>query len=435
MRNLKLVTVLSCIVLFGYATSSLAEEQWWKGNTHTHSWWSDGDSPPELIARWYKAHDYNFLVLSDHNTMQAGEKWYPVDKPRRRPEQIEKAYKEYKKVFGNEWVEERTIDGMREVKLKTLDEFRSFFEEKDQFIFIKGEEITDRFEAHPVHLNGVNLVEHIEPRGGISVVDAVQNNIDAVLEQSKQFAQPMVVHVNHPNFHYAQTAEDFFYLNFDKGEGFFEMYNGHSGVDNYGDEYHQSTERMWDIILSKRLGELRKSLIYGVATDDAHEYTQWGVGVTNPGRGWIMVKSDFLTPNKITEAIKRGDFYNSTGVELSRIEQIKDKINIQVVAERGVDYTIEFIGTEAGADLRGELKTIPLEQQTLTDQNREKVYTYSEEIGKVLKAVDGTEASYKFDGDEMYVRVRVTSSKQHPNPFAEGDVEMAWSQPFVFESK
>ena len=34
-------------------------------------------------------------------------------------------------------------------------------------------------------------------------------------------------------------------------------------------------------------------------------------------------------------------------------------------------------------------------------------------------------------GDELYVRARVTSSRKHPNPFAEGDMEMAWVQPVV----
>ena len=31
----------------------------------------------------------------------------------------------------------------------------------------------------------------------------------------------------------------------------------------------------------------------------------------------------------------------------------------------------------------------------------------------------------------MYVRAKVTSSKPHPNPYAEGDVEVAWTQPVV----
>src|SRR5205814_702981 len=30
--------------------------RWWKGNLHTHSFWSDGDDFPEMIADWYKRH-------------------------------------------------------------------------------------------------------------------------------------------------------------------------------------------------------------------------------------------------------------------------------------------------------------------------------------------------------------------------------------------
>ena len=69
----------------GHAASAAKERRavapagWWKGNTHTHTWWSDGDSPPESVAGWYRERDYNFLVLSDHNRMQEGEFWYRVD--------------------------------------------------------------------------------------------------------------------------------------------------------------------------------------------------------------------------------------------------------------------------------------------------------------------------------------------------------------------
>jgi len=44
-------------------------KRWFKGNTHTHSLWSDGDAAPEHIADWYKSHGYDFLVLSDHNIL------------------------------------------------------------------------------------------------------------------------------------------------------------------------------------------------------------------------------------------------------------------------------------------------------------------------------------------------------------------------------
>ena len=38
-------------------------------------------------------------------------------------------------------------------------------------------------------------------------------------------------------------------------------------------------------------------------------------------------------------------------------------------------------------------------------------------------------AVYTFRGDELYVRAVVTSSVDHPNPYAEGDKEAAWAQP------
>ena len=45
----------------------MTEQIWYKGNLHTHTTESDGDAHPEAVVKWYKQHDYDFLVLSDHN--------------------------------------------------------------------------------------------------------------------------------------------------------------------------------------------------------------------------------------------------------------------------------------------------------------------------------------------------------------------------------
>src|SRR5436853_6539289 len=58
--------------------TALAQSQWWKGNLHTHSLWSDGDDFPEMIVNWYKEHGYDFLALSDHNVMLTGDKWVSI---------------------------------------------------------------------------------------------------------------------------------------------------------------------------------------------------------------------------------------------------------------------------------------------------------------------------------------------------------------------
>lgn len=54
---------------------------------------------------------------------------------------------------------------------------------------------------------------------------------------------------------------------------------------------------------------------------------------------------------------------------------------------------------------------------------------YSPEIGKVVAHSSSRTPSYEFTGEELYVRAKVTSTKPHPNPFAAGDVEVAWIQP------
>ena len=52
-----------------------SQKQWYKGNLHTHSYWSDGDEFPEVIMDWYKSNGYQFVALSDHNILAEGEKW------------------------------------------------------------------------------------------------------------------------------------------------------------------------------------------------------------------------------------------------------------------------------------------------------------------------------------------------------------------------
>src|SRR5579885_1546907 len=98
---------------------------YWKGNLHTHSFWSDGDDFPEMVADWYKRHGYHFLALSDHNVLADGERWLDLvgEKPNRR-----KALEKYQIRFGENWVERRTRMGREQVRLKPLAEFRSLLE-------------------------------------------------------------------------------------------------------------------------------------------------------------------------------------------------------------------------------------------------------------------------------------------------------------------
>ena len=60
---------------------------------------------------------------------------------------------------------------------------------------------------------------------------------------------------------------------------------------------------------------------------------------------------------------------------------------------------------------------------------------YSDTIGQVFGRIDGPAAKYCFQGDELYVRARVTSSRKHPNPSEVGEFERAWTQPAIGPAK
>ena len=51
---------------------------------------------------------------------------------------------------------------------------------------------------------------------------------------------------------------------------------------------------------------------------------------SNPGRGWVYVNSESLSVPDILKAMKKGDFYSSTGVELDTLQISKEKIHLKV---------------------------------------------------------------------------------------------------------
>jgi len=392
--------------------------RFWKGNLHTHSLWSDGDDFPEMIADWYKRHGYHFLAMTDHNVLSEGERWIDAEASKTRVKALDK----YRTRFGDAWVETRELKGKRQVRLKPLAEFRSVLEDPGRFLMIPGEEITHRFAKNPVHINAINLRDVILPVDGTSVRETIQVNHRLVAEQRRKTGRKILASLNHPNFVWGVRAEDM--IGADELR-FFEIYNGHPIVGNYGDDLHASCERMWDIVLAIRLGKLRQSLVYGLATDDAHGYHAFGVGKVNPGRGWTMVRAPYLSAEAMVKAMEAGDFYASTGVILTDVRAQGKSYTVSIQAEKDVTYRTQFIAT---------LKDAPLSSTPRLDAKGEPLpvtETYSQEVGKVVAESDKLQATYQFTGKELYVRARVTSSKRHPNPYAKGDVEMAWTQPAV----
>ena len=391
--NTRFWSLIFFAALFTSCQPKMKQQKWYKGNLHTHSFWSDGDDFPEMIMDWYKGNDYQFVALTDHNILAKGEKWIGMAEDT----MYRNAFARYLEKYGEDWINYKEDSGRLSVQLKTLEQYRPLFEEPGEFLIIQSEEITDRYEDKHLHLNATHLDELIEPQGGNSVVEILQNNINAVKDLREQTGTPTIVHINHPNFHYSISLQDMIAL---EGEQFFEVFNGHPQVHNQGDSAHIGTEEMWDQINLAYL-EKGKPLIYGLATDDSHHYHRQGRDWSNAGRGWIMVQAESLTPEAIISAMESGKFYASTGVSLLQLERDGQELSIEVDPEPGVNYQIVLLGARKG----------------------------DKEV-KEIEKIDGVKAKFNLGTNLLFARIKITSDKLHENPIEDIRYEMAWTQPF-----
>jgi hypothetical protein len=322
-RALLLSALLATALGAGLAAQSADPPlRWFKGNTHAHTLNSDGDVTPDALVTWYREQRYHFLVITDHNFVTA-------------------------------------VEGLN--ALHGADQ---------RFLVIRGEEVTDRFVAKtgekttekPIHLNLLGGAGTVPPQGGNSPSDVLRRDIDAMQKAGG------VIQINHPNFGWALTPAD---LETASGAHMIEVYNGHPQVNNVGGGGSPGAEALWDAMLTKGLR------VFAAATDDTHNVKQPGVRDAGaPGRGWIMVRARQLTPDAILDALRRGDFYASTGVELSDVEATARSVTVTIRPQSFARYTVQFIGSG----------------------------------GKVLKVVTSNPATYDITGGEGYVRAKVTDS-------------------------
>lgn len=255
-------------------------------------------------------------------------------------------------------------------------------------------------------MNATNISEVIKPVGGATVREAMQNNLRVILEQEKNQGREILPHVNHPNFGWAITAEDLAAV---IAERFFEVYNGHPGVNHLGDKSRMSVEKMWDVANYIRLTKLDAPLLYGVATDDSHEYH--GKPGSRPGRGWIMVRAEYLTPDHLIRAMKKADFYASSGVTLNAVQFDSESktLKVKIEPDANATYKTDFIVSKKGED--------------------------ATKIGIVAASSSELESSYQLQEDDLYVRALITSSLKPVDPVWDEQKQQAWTQPFRIESK
>jgi hypothetical protein len=211
---------------------------------------------------------------------------------------------------------------------------------------------------------------------------------------------------------------------------FFEVYNGHVQVNNNGDAYRAGSDRIWDIVLANRLRDGGR-LLYGLAVDDSHNYhLENGYRGNGRGKGWVMINSRKLSPESLLDALDKGKFYSSTGVALKEIRFNGKTISVRIKSTEGVSYLTEFIGTRRNFNTSS---SPALDSAGIEIPNTTRVY--SNQIGEILASSSSTEPSFTFKGDELYVRVRITSTADQTDPLSGNTIgkQKAWIQPQVPE--
>ena len=256
--------------------------KWYKGNIHTHTNESDGDASPDVVVKWYGKHDYDFLVLSDHNHLT----------------------------------------------LLNYGERRRRFKRP---LMIPGEEVTLNIHQGKtaIHINGIGISRVVEPVDAVEVIPTLQANINAILNAGG------IASINHPNYTWAFDHEAISQVT---GVSLLEIFNGHHVSNIYGAPWKYSYEEIWDGVLSTG------KVIFGVATDDSHHYHDFTLTNANPGRGWVVVRAEELSVEAIIKGLETGDFYASTGVTLEDLESSQEEITLSIRQERDFIYTTRFTG-------------------------------------------------------------------------------------------
>ncbi len=229
-------------------------------------------------------------------------------------------------------------------------------------LLIPGEEVTTMLDGEPVavYVNAVGLRKTVEPTVKDGVLATLQANVDAVVQAGG------IACLTAP---YYREGFDHHSLAGIEGAALMDIYNAHPN-NVLGDPRTFSYEDLWDEALTAG------RRVFGAATDDAHNYREFSADNANPGRAWVMARCRGLTEDSVMEALGSGDFYASTGVGLTSLESESDSVSLTIEPKKPQTYSTAFLG-------RG---------------------------GKVLCEQHGTEASYRIQGGEGYVRARVTSS-------------------------
>lgn len=254
--------------------------RWLKGNTHTHTTNSDGDTAPEEVARWYKNRKYDFLVLSDHNV----------------------------------FTDPATLASLMD----------------STFLLIPGEEVTTGFQKAAVHVNALGITRVIAAPRDSTLLGTVQKTVDAIR------AERAVPHINHPNFLWSIDTATLFRV---KNDRLLEIFNGHPIVHNIGGGDWPGMEDAWDALLTRG-----KKIYGIAVDDAHNFQGEFEKSRANPGRGWVVVRARSRDAREIVTALDDGRFYASTGPVVDAIAVTESVLSLTITRTGDFKYTTQFVG-------------------------------------------------------------------------------------------
>lgn len=356
--------ILLLIIVSACSTNQKDKKlSWFKGNTHSHTVISGhADTHPDSVALWYLEQGYNFVILSEHN----------------------------------KFIDPNDINLPKE--------------RRDDFILIPGEEVSDPKHIHTTAMNINKLViphkqsknkEYDQNRFDDFKVYLMQKHVDSI-----RIAGGIPI-LNHPNWESGVSAKQMGQVD---RLNMIELYNGHPEVNNWGNKKHASMEQKWDSLLT--VG--RK--VYAVASDDAHFFKRWGVKEENPGRGWVMVQSESLNSDAITNSMVEGNFYASSGVILKNVIKSPKRYQIDI----DVDETKE----EANSPFIVSYKT--------SKEKEGFKITFIADNGKIIKETTDLSTSINVPDGITYLRAKITYTRFTPSKKA-SEQFFAWTQPIFLK--
>ncbi|MDO5555067.1 MAG: hypothetical protein Q4G68_15035, partial [Planctomycetia bacterium] len=458
MKN-KRICILFLTLTFLGATELLHAQQWYKGELHSHSIWSDGRALPETVVHAYKEAGYDFLCLTDHNVMQLPalrfSSWgYGASCPDEQAFAEENSYWKQvtdsswshlapefvalaEKTFGPNSVTKKVVKGQTWCRLKTFNELTEQFTEEGKFLLISGFEQTEMIASvGHVHLNFLNVPAPLPPLPRETAIKTIEANYEeGVKAYGGEPGTSWFFFVNHPLWQYYNvTPADLIAL---PQIRFVELLN--NDADWALCDQGWSPEKFWDVVNAFRCVQ-GTQLLLANGSSDRHFYkpedTQCDV------HAWTWVYASELTAESLFQAMTRGDCYISNGVKFKKIEFDKETktLSVAVDAEPNTNYRIDFIGTKK--DFDPTVTQIVSPQGAAGGAPQRTIDVYSDDIGIVLDSVTATEASYTMADDDLYVRARVVTLDANGQAIKDSDPKKtsgshrnifprpaAWTQP------